>query len=118
MLKEASVTIIVKVKGVVLKNFLGVSPPNPLSSSPVDLLIAMCDCYVQHVSKLSFYNSIQLHPPPSYATTLVGKKVGPKSPRKLIGTDLHTKKILSLGTNLVYSAIARNDFTVTLQDSK
>ena len=56
--------------------------------------------------------------PPSYATTLVGKKVSPKYPRKLLGTDLHAKKILLLGKNLVFSAIAKNDLRVIFQDSK
>ena len=56
--------------------------------------------------------------PPSYATTVLGKKVSPKSPRKLLETDLHTKNILLPGTTLVFSAISRNDLRGILQDFK
>ena len=70
------VTFIAKVKGVVLKNFLGGFAPNPLSSSPIHLLTAECDCYVHLISKRTFYNSIYFYPT-FYAATLVGKKVSP-----------------------------------------
>ena len=48
-------------------------------------------------------------PPPFYATFVVCKKVTPKSPRKLLGTGLYTKKLILPGTNLVFSAKARKD---------
>ena len=81
---------IAKVKGVILRHFLGGLAPKPPSSSPIHLLTANYDCYVDLISKRSVYKSIQFYLS-SHATILVGEKVSLTAPRKLLGTGLHAK---------------------------